>query len=582
MPDRLFNPALFIPDLDANQDTPVEILHVILLGLVKYFWRDAVSRPSPEGKEILKARLNSLDVSGLGLSPLRGTTLVQYAGLLTGRNFRVILQTGALVLYGLVPPEVYNTWLALSRLGPLAFQQEINDIDKYVINLTHAIDALLEATVLWSPRWFNKPKFHILLHLPQHIRRFGPAILFATETFESYNFVIRLRSIHSNCHAPSYDISRAFARLHAVRHLVSGGWVTHTVDASTQLRVLTKPRQAGQGVLSLRNDAEFMSLMGMSSFDSKPSYGTFLPQSPPLVQPWDCTIASQHSARPTVLASDQHVTMCKHAVLKNNDWVHHNGHVLVTYKNASTPARVLEVIAVRQQVLGVTVQFGTLQHAVDTYRMPAVRFDKEMRFVPLDRILCSLSVFHNCAKHECSLARTKLVRQERQETALRRHEVQHQGDPLDLVLNMAMLCSAAVVQPLQPTPFATRSVQDLVYEAVQTWRATEEQKKADKEKKEEEKLRKAEEKERKAEEKVRRAEERTRKAQEKVRKAQEKLRTDEQKDTETKEKVQKKRKPARRKATAGTSTQAPTKGKRKPEDDDTPQASSSRMRLDSS
>ena len=37
----------------------------------------------------------------------------------------------------------------------------------------------------WTPRWFNKPKYHILLHLVDHIRQYGPAILFATENFES-------------------------------------------------------------------------------------------------------------------------------------------------------------------------------------------------------------------------------------------------------------------------------------------------------------------------------------------------------------------------------------------------------------
>ncbi|KAL1713293.1 hypothetical protein EV715DRAFT_182616, partial [Schizophyllum commune] len=81
----------------------------------------------------------------------------------------------------------------------------------------------LACTALWSKSWFNKPKFHLLLHLPRHIRRFGPAILFATESFESYNAVIRLRSVHSNRHAPSHDIAMQFSHLHAVRHLLSGG-----------------------------------------------------------------------------------------------------------------------------------------------------------------------------------------------------------------------------------------------------------------------------------------------------------------------------------------------------------------------
>jgi len=61
------------------------------------------------------------------------------------------------------------------------------------------------------------------LHLPEHIRRFGPAILFATEAFESFNAIIRAKSVHSNRHAPSRDIALAFAQSNRVRHLLSGG-----------------------------------------------------------------------------------------------------------------------------------------------------------------------------------------------------------------------------------------------------------------------------------------------------------------------------------------------------------------------
>lgn len=61
------------------------------------------------------------------------------------------------------------------------------------------------------------------MHLPDHIRRFGPASLFATEAFESFNAIIRAKSVHSNRHAPSRDIAFAFAQGNRVRHLLSGG-----------------------------------------------------------------------------------------------------------------------------------------------------------------------------------------------------------------------------------------------------------------------------------------------------------------------------------------------------------------------
>ncbi|KAJ6610833.1 hypothetical protein B0H10DRAFT_1743987, partial [Mycena sp. CBHHK59/15] len=110
---------------DPNTDSPVEILHVVLLGFVKYFSRDTVSRKKPEGKNILKAQINSFDTSPLGVAKARRNTLVQYAGSLTGRDFRLILQFAPAVLYGLIPEEAYEAWLALCRLAPLVFEPEI-------------------------------------------------------------------------------------------------------------------------------------------------------------------------------------------------------------------------------------------------------------------------------------------------------------------------------------------------------------------------------------------------------------------------------------------------------------------------
>ena len=83
-------------------------------------------------------------------------------------------------------------------------------------------------TARWTCAWFNKSKFHIILHLPKHVCRFGPAMLFATEAFESFNAVIRAKSVHSNRQAPSRDIALAFAQGNRIRHLLSGGYFLST------------------------------------------------------------------------------------------------------------------------------------------------------------------------------------------------------------------------------------------------------------------------------------------------------------------------------------------------------------------
>jgi hypothetical protein len=75
-----------------------------------------------------------------------------------------------------------------------------------------------------NARWVRKDKIHTLVHLLDHIIRFGPAPNFATEKFESYNGVLREQLIHSNRHNPSRDIAVSFVDYKIIRHLVSGGY----------------------------------------------------------------------------------------------------------------------------------------------------------------------------------------------------------------------------------------------------------------------------------------------------------------------------------------------------------------------
>lgn len=123
--------------LDPHSDTPVEILHTILLGFVKYFWRDVIQNQLKQNelkKELLKARLSSFDVTGLGIRKLSGHTLVQYAGSLTGRDFRAVAQVAPFILHDLVPKACFDTWVSLSNLIPMVWQPTIPDINEYTVS----------------------------------------------------------------------------------------------------------------------------------------------------------------------------------------------------------------------------------------------------------------------------------------------------------------------------------------------------------------------------------------------------------------------------------------------------------------
>lgn len=76
------------------------------------------------------------------------------------------------------------------------------------------VDDFLLATASCSPSIITlKPKFHFLVHLTSYIRRFGPALLFSTERFESFNGVFRAASMFSNRHSPSRDIAMKLAEI---------------------------------------------------------------------------------------------------------------------------------------------------------------------------------------------------------------------------------------------------------------------------------------------------------------------------------------------------------------------------------
>ena len=73
-------------------------------------------------------------MDGLGISPLAGETLVNYAGSLTGRDFRAIAQVTPFIIYDLVPSDVFDAWVALSTLVPLLWQPIIENIKTYSVS----------------------------------------------------------------------------------------------------------------------------------------------------------------------------------------------------------------------------------------------------------------------------------------------------------------------------------------------------------------------------------------------------------------------------------------------------------------
>ncbi|KNF00664.1 hypothetical protein PSTG_06077 [Puccinia striiformis f. sp. tritici PST-78] len=70
-PVWLYNPIMKLEGFNGVLDTPVELLHVVLLGFVKYLARGDISKLSDTNKSILIARLEAFDSSNLNVGSMK-------------------------------------------------------------------------------------------------------------------------------------------------------------------------------------------------------------------------------------------------------------------------------------------------------------------------------------------------------------------------------------------------------------------------------------------------------------------------------------------------------------------------------
>ncbi|KAI9621702.1 hypothetical protein KEM48_007631, partial [Puccinia striiformis f. sp. tritici PST-130] len=137
---------------------------------------------------------------------------------LVGKEFKIVLQAAPFVFFEYMSEPQRDLWRALCQLSPLVFQTHIKDMSAYQQALQDHIRWFLFQIAKSTAQWVNKPKLHMLLHLPDSIMRFGPGSLFATEKFESYNSVLRNASIHSNRRSLGHDIAVTFGYPHVFRN----------------------------------------------------------------------------------------------------------------------------------------------------------------------------------------------------------------------------------------------------------------------------------------------------------------------------------------------------------------------------
>ncbi|THU85182.1 hypothetical protein K435DRAFT_926248 [Dendrothele bispora CBS 962.96] len=175
-PGEKMSPLLNIAGLDPTKDTPVEILHTILLGIVKYVWLMFHTSLTEADCNLFVIHLQLTDLDGLNILPLCAAYMMQYRSNLIGKHFKTLMQTMAFHAQDLVIPALFSLIKAVGKLSAVLWVSEIHNMDEYLSDLEILIANTLDAFAEVDPlKIVDKIKLHLLPHVVPDIRRFGPA-----------------------------------------------------------------------------------------------------------------------------------------------------------------------------------------------------------------------------------------------------------------------------------------------------------------------------------------------------------------------------------------------------------------------
>ena len=122
-----------LPGFDPTQDSPVEILHTILLGVVKYVWHLSHTKWTDKQKQTYTTRLRATSINGLSIPPIRPGYIMQYAGSLIGRQLKALGQTTVFLTYDICDSRMFSLWKAVGELMALLWIPEISDLEEYLV-----------------------------------------------------------------------------------------------------------------------------------------------------------------------------------------------------------------------------------------------------------------------------------------------------------------------------------------------------------------------------------------------------------------------------------------------------------------
>ncbi|KAI0027254.1 hypothetical protein K488DRAFT_62120 [Vararia minispora EC-137] len=437
--------------VNIHRDTPLEILHSILLGTKKYDWHETTSKNwSSETSDLFAVRLQSASVDGLTSPSPRATYIVKYKNSLIGTHFKSLQELGIFALYGQVSNEILQLWKTSGELAALLWIHEIWDYPQYLADLDTAVNNYLDKWADLDPRRIiTKIKLRTLLYAHDDIKRFGPSILYSTETFECYNSVFRKCSILFNHLSPSRDIAATISDMERFKHMISGGWWKD--------RVTGQWIQAGSIIRGfLASNTEMQRRLGWADM-SKMSPGTVKLHAQ----------GKQHKALwlnipfpsffdPQTAPEIYHTRewlQCKHLIARSHDicvpqsWVFYGspekpecGRIFSILKTNTPPDECVSLIKI----------YTILDQRDPTFSMPVLKPVGQAKVIATKDVLFKFNAQHACHIGNCTIGESSThVQQERLDTEVQHKVVLH--NTLDCyIINMHSLHNGHLLRRALP------------------------------------------------------------------------------------------------------------------------------------
>lgn len=119
---------------DPSRDTPVEILHTILLRIVKYLWHGTHTKWTADKKRTYTYCLQETDANGLSIYTIRANYIMQYTNSFIGQQLKAIVQTNPFHVYDLTDKFHLMLTKAVAVLTALLWFTEIENLKEYLVS----------------------------------------------------------------------------------------------------------------------------------------------------------------------------------------------------------------------------------------------------------------------------------------------------------------------------------------------------------------------------------------------------------------------------------------------------------------